>query len=148
MKFVLTIDTEVEGDLGNAYKVLNLFKKGADAAPAAPQAPNAAPAAPTPPVAPSPAAPPPAPASVPAAPAPSPAPAPAPAPAPPPPAAVGGITSTQMNAQIQEFAKKYSPKACKARFGEMSAALGVSWSKTTDIPQDRYSDAMAWFATA
>lgn len=145
MKLHLELDTEAPGDLSAAYKVLNALKGAAQAGPAAP-APNAAPApaappAHTPPAAPAPTAPVP-PASAPVAA------SPAPAPAAPPPPAAGGISAADFGAQVQAFAKAYSPKACKARFGELSQAFGTNWTKTSDIPPEKYADVMPWFAVA
>lgn len=149
MKLHLEIDPSVPGDLSAAYKLLNALKGStADVSgPAAPApqvpAPNA-PAAPTaPPAPPAPAAPPASPASAP----PSPAPAPAPAPAPTPPPA-SGTSSAEFGEQVQKFAKAYSPKACKARFGEISAAFGTNWTKTSDIPPEQYAAVLPWFAVA
>lgn len=148
MKVILEIETTDPSGLSAAYKVLNALKAEA----AAPAAPNASPAAPTPPVsAPAaPAAPPPAPASAPASPPPpvNAAPAPAPAPAPPPPAAAAsGVTHQAFAAAVTAFAQKYTAKAAKARFAEMSTAFGANppWAKGTDIPVDKLEAALPWF---
>lgn len=147
-KITIEIDTADPSGLSAAYKVLNALKAEA----AAPAAPNASPAAPTPPVsAPAaPAAPPPAPASAPASPPPpvNAAPAPAPAPAPPPPAAAAsGVTHQAFAAAVTAFAQKYTAKAAKARFAEMSTAFGANpaWAKGTDIPADKLEAALPWF---
>lgn len=144
-KITIEIDTADPSGLSAAYKVLNALKAEA----AAPAAPNAAP---TPPVsAPAaPAAPPPAPASAPASPPPpvNAAPAPAPAPAPPPPAAAAsGVTHQAFAAAVTAFAQKYTAKAAKARFAEMSTAFGANpaWAKGTDIPADKLEAALPWF---
>jgi hypothetical protein len=58
------------------------------------------------------------------------------------------VTQAQFGAQVQAFAKAYTPKACKARFGELSSAFGVNWTKTSDIPPERFAEVMPWFAVA
>ena len=150
----LTIDLLDNASITQGVKLLSMLgHTGGVAASAAAATVAAAPNAPAPaatPPAPAPAAPPapsPAPAPAPAA-APAPAPSPAPAPAPAPPPVAGGISAAQFAAQVQEFAKKYTPKACKARFGELSTAFGQNWTKTSDIPADQYAGVMPWFATA
>lgn len=150
MKINLEINTDDPSTFGAAYKVLNLFK-GADSGAAANPTPAASATTPVAPAAPAPAAPV-APMAVPAtAPAPVAPTAPAaaspssPAPVAPPPV-TGGISAAQFSAQVQAFAKHYTPKACKARFVELATAFGQKWDKTTDIPAERYAEVMPWFA--
>lgn len=140
----LTVDMN---DPADVQKALALLGGGAPAAvpTPAPAAPGAPPA-PTPPAAPAPAAPPPSPAPAPAA---APAPAPAAPPAPTPAAPSGDAAATTgFQAKVNDFAKKYGAKACKARFAEVSTALNINpaWGKTSDIPVAMYPQVEPWFA--
>lgn len=152
-KITIEIDTADPSGLSAAYKVLNALKAEA-AAPAAPNAAPTPPASPTATVAavPAPAPAPPAPTASASPSSPPPpvnaAPAPAPAPAPPPPAAAAsGVTHQAFAAAVTAFAQKYTAKAAKARFAEMSTAFGANpaWAKGTDIPADKLEAALPWF---